>query len=47
MADKKPRTVFKAAKPKTKKPRKRRSTGGGGKSNAWRVYIASNAPIPW
>ena len=42
MAAKKPKTP-----PKGNKPKKPRKPSGGKKSNAWRTYVSSNAPIPW
>jgi hypothetical protein len=41
MTAKKPKPPLKGKKPK--RPRK----PSGSKGNAWRRYVASNAPIPW
>jgi len=42
------RFTTKAARTKkSKKSKPKKSPRSGTKSNAWRRYVASNAPIPW
>jgi hypothetical protein len=37
---------LKAKKPRKKKPKRSGGSKAGNRSNAWRKYVASNAPLP-